>query len=181
MSGSNPATIPAHISAEDLAKAIGRSTEEVLAALKEREEPSAPLDYVDADVAVKVAKSLGSEIQVESRDLALEYLYEFETRGESAAPSEGRVAELFDGVVNNLENLDARIEKASQHWSVSRMPAVDRNILRLGLYELEHHEGTSTAVIVSESVRLAQTYSTEKSSSFVNGVLSALASDIKGR
>jgi N utilization substance protein B len=55
------------------------------------------------------------------------------------------------------------------------MPVVDRAILRLGLYELRHEPETPVAVVVSEAVRLAKTYSTEKSGAFVNGVLAALA------
>jgi N utilization substance protein B len=55
------------------------------------------------------------------------------------------------------------------------MPVVDRSILRLGLFELMHEPNVPTAVIVSEAVRLARTYSTERSGSFVNGVLATLA------
>ena len=60
------------------------------------------------------------------------------------------------------------------------MPVLDRNILRIGLYELENDRDTPTAVIVAEAVRMAQTYSTERSGSFVNGVLAALAQDVRG-
>jgi N utilization substance protein B len=71
------------------------------------------------------------------------------------------------------------IESVSEHWSVARMPLIDRNILRIALHELRNDETIPTAVIVSEAVRLAQTYSTEKSSAFVNGVLSTLARTIR--
>ncbi len=59
------------------------------------------------------------------------------------------------------------------------MPVVDRNIIRIALYELLSDPDTPTAVIVSEAVRLANTYSTEKSASFVNGVLATLAKTIR--
>jgi N utilization substance protein B len=55
------------------------------------------------------------------------------------------------------------------------MPVIDRSILRLGLFELRHGRETPTAVVVSEAVRLAKTYSTERSGAFVNGVLASLA------
>jgi N utilization substance protein B len=55
------------------------------------------------------------------------------------------------------------------------MPVIDRSILRLGLFELRHGRGVPTAVVVSEAVRLAKTYSTERSGAFVNGVLATLA------
>ena len=91
----------------------------------------------------------------------------------------GRAGHLVKGVTTNLDTLDSHIEGAAEHWTVARMPAVDRNILRIGVFELEHDRRTPTAVIVSEAVRLAQTYSTERSGSFVNGVLAALAKDIR--
>jgi N utilization substance protein B len=82
---------------------------------------------------------------------------------------------LVRGVLENKEALDNEIESASEHWSVARMPVIDRSILRLGLYELRHARDTPTAVVVSEAVRLAKTYSTERSGAFVNGVLASLA------
>jgi N utilization substance protein B len=59
------------------------------------------------------------------------------------------------------------------------MPLVDRNILRLGLFELESDRDTATPVVVSEAVRLAQLYSTEKSGAFINGVLATLAKGVR--
>jgi N utilization substance protein B len=87
---------------------------------------------------------------------------------------------LVKGVLTEKEELDHRIESASEHWSIARMPVIDRSILRLGLYELMHNTETPTAVIVSEAVRLAKTYSTERSGAFVNGVLASLARSVRG-
>jgi N utilization substance protein B len=92
----------------------------------------------------------------------------------------GRVGFLVRGVLDHKEDLDHEIESASEHWSVARMPVIDRTILRLGLFELRHSKETPTAVVVSEAVRLAQTYSTERSGSFVNGVLASLARAARG-
>ena len=117
-----------------------------------------------------------SSCLVEPRDLALETLYELETRGEQESEGlTGRAARLVAGVQEHREALDHEIESASDHWSVARMPVIDRSILRLGLFELEHEPDIPTGVIVSEAVRLARTYSTERSGSFVNGVLASLA------
>ena len=115
--------------------------------------------------------------QDEPRDLALQALYQAEITGDSSNLEDltGRVGALVRGVLEHKEELDNEIESASEHWSVARMPVIDRSILRLGLFELRHTRETPTAVVVSEAVRLAKTYSTERSGAFVNGVLAALA------
>ena len=76
-------------------------------------------------------------------------------------------------------DLDEMIESVAERWSVARMPVVDRNIIRIALQELRVDKATPTAVVISEAVRLAQTYSTEKSAAFVNGVLATLAKTIR--
>ncbi len=168
-------SIPARLTAEELAGLIGTDVDVVRAELRSLGEPDSPDDFVDARSARAVASRLGRQVVVEPRDLALEALYEFETRGELVAELDGKARKLAHGVVESREALDGLIEEASEHWSVARMPLIDRNILRLGLYELRSEPDTPSAVIISEAVRLAQTYSTERSGSFVNGVLAALA------
>jgi transcription antitermination protein NusB len=113
----------------------------------------------------------------EPRDLALENLYQVEISGDTSDVEAltGKVGFLVRGVLDHREELDHEIESASEHWSVARMPVIDRSILRLGLFELRHSRETPTAVVVSEAVRLAKTYSTERSGAFVNGVLASLA------
>jgi transcription antitermination protein NusB len=115
--------------------------------------------------------------QDEPRDLALQALYQTEITGDSSDVEHlsGKVETLVRGVLEHREELDNEIELASEHWSVARMPVIDRSILRLGLFELRHAPDTPTAVVVSEAVRLAKTYSTERSGAFVNGVLASLA------
>ena len=171
--------IPARISARDLADAINKEVSEVQDVLTARNEPNGPDELLGADLAVTAARVLGVEVVIEARDLALECLYEHETRGEMADDPEGRAGRLVKGVVENLDDLDAQIESVSEHWSVARMPLVDRNIIRLGLFELQSAPDPSTAVIISEAVRLAQVYSTEKSGAFVNGVLATLAKSVR--
>lgn len=167
--------IPARITVRDLAEVIARDVEEVRAELRSRDEDHGPDETLPAELAVSVSKALGSNVSVEARDLALEALYEYDTRRGVSASLHGRARRIFEGVLSRIDELDAMIEEVSQHWSVARMPVVDRNILRIGLFELQNHPDTPTAVVVSEAVRLAQIYSTERSASFVNGLLATLA------
>jgi N utilization substance protein B len=171
--------IPASITLAGLAEAIGRTLEEVQSVLRDRGEPDGPDDVLGWVSATEVARQFGEAVTVEPRDLALELLYEFEARGELSDEPEGRAGRLALGVLEELERLDSMIEEVSEHWTVARMPVVDRNILRIGLFELEREPGVPTAVIVSEAVRMAQTYSTGRSGSFVNGVLAALARSVR--
>lgn len=118
-------------------------------------------------------------IRSEPRDLALFALYEADQRrlrrAEIEASYAPKVTRLVRGVEEHLQELDATIDGVSKRWRVARMPPVDRAILRLGLFELRFEKGTPMAVIVSEAVRLAKIYSTERSGAFVNGILSKLA------
>jgi transcription antitermination protein NusB len=84
------------------------------------------------------------------------------------------------GVADNLAGIDARIKEASAHWRIERMARVDRNLLRLGTWELEHRKDVPRAVILDEAVELAKSFGTEDSSAFVNGVLDRIA-DALGR
>jgi transcription antitermination factor NusB len=177
--GAGALTIPARISASQLAEFIERPLGEVTAVLAARGEPAGDDEAMGAELAIAIAATLGVTVQVEPRDMALECLYELDTRGEIGGEVGGRAGLIVDGVLRDLDDLDQMIESVSEHWSVARMPVIDRNILRIGLYELRAEPTTPTAVVVSEAVRLAQTYSTEKSSSFVNGVLSALAKTLR--
>jgi N utilization substance protein B len=81
---------------------------------------------------------------------------------------------LFDGVVANMPQIDAKISAAAENWRIARMPTVDRNILRLGAYELLHMQDTPAAVAFDEAIELARRYGTTDSSAFVNGVLDRL-------
>lgn len=181
MSATEPAVIPARVTVRGLADAIDRDLGQVQAVLRSRGEPEAPEDIVEFALAKDLARVLDAEVVVEARDLALEHLYEREATGEIGREPDGRAGWLASGVAASIQELDAKIEAASEHWSVARMPAIDRNILRIGLFELLNEPEMSTAIIVSEAVRLAQTYSTERSGSFVNGVLATLAREIRGR
>ena len=81
---------------------------------------------------------------------------------------------LYDGVVANLADIDAKISAAAENWRLARMPTVDRNILRIGAFELLHMQDTPAAVAFDEAIELARRYGTADSSAFVNGVLDRL-------
>ena len=85
-----------------------------------------------------------------------------------------RAAGLAGGAWSNRESIDGILSDHSTSWRIERMPPVDRNILRLGIYELVHSE-VPKGVVISEAVELAKRYSTAKSGAFINGVLSSVA------
>ncbi len=176
--GDDPTVIPGRVTVKGLARVLDRAVPEVQEVLRARDLPDAPEEFLDASSALAVAGFFGVTVIIEPRDLALERLYEYEVRGEPDAEPEGRAAEIIGGVIRDLDELDRLIESVSEHWSVARMPMLDRNILRIGVFELRD-EKTPTAVVIAEAVRLAQTYSTEKSPAFVNGVLATLAKTIR--
>jgi N utilization substance protein B len=78
---------------------------------------------------------------------------------------------LFDGVRANIGALDDRLGRAAENWRVARMAAVDRNILRLGCYELLHGATTPARVVLDEAIELARRYGSADSPAFVNGIL----------
>jgi N utilization substance protein B len=81
------------------------------------------------------------------------------------------LTKLVEGVVAHQEELDALIRQHSEHWRLERMAAVDRNLLRLALYELLHQPAIPAKVVINEAVELAKRYGSEESGSFINGIL----------
>jgi transcription antitermination protein NusB len=81
---------------------------------------------------------------------------------------------LFDGVVDHQADIDERLTAAAENWRLARMSTVDRNILRLGAYELLFSFETPPAVALDEAITLARRLGTKESPSFVNGVLDKL-------
>jgi N utilization substance protein B len=86
---------------------------------------------------------------------------------------------IVDGVAAHMDEIDDALAEASHNWALTRMPPVDRSVLRVAAFELAHTD-TPVGVIISEAVALVKRYSTERSAPFVNGVLAALA-DAAGR
>ena len=128
----------------------------------------------------------------ESRRLALQVLYAADLSS-AAAPDEvfDRVAENFDlhpgalafakelvcGTMADRAAIDARIAAHARNWRIDRMAAVDRNLLRLAVYELLRTD-TPAQVVINEAVELARDFSGDRSPAFVNGVLDAIAREI---
>ena len=83
------------------------------------------------------------------------------------------VDDLVHGAIVHVAEIDAQITRHAEHWRMERMPAVDRNILRLAVYEMTHC-GTPAAVAIDEALELARKFSGEESVQFVNGVLDAI-------
>jgi N utilization substance protein B len=121
-----------------------------------------------------------------ARKRALDILFEAEIKGEpvldvlterSAAgspPVSGYAAELVQGVQAHRERIDELLAGYSQGWTLDRMPAVDRNILRIGVFELFWMPTVPDGVVISEAVLLARELSTDGSPAFVNGLLARL-------
>lgn len=114
-------------------------------------------------------------------------LYEGEQRSVPAASlmeERGLVAveltrELLTGVENHRIEIDAMIDSHSRGWPLDRMPALDRAILRLAIYELANRPDVPVAVVIDEAVELAKRFSTDDSGRFVNGVLAAVAKEVR--
>jgi N utilization substance protein B len=81
---------------------------------------------------------------------------------------------LFEGAVSEVEALDRRVREHAEHWRLERMAAVDRNLLRLALYELLRHPETPPVVVINEALEIARRFSGKDSVEFVNGVLDAI-------
>jgi transcription antitermination protein NusB len=124
----------------------------------------------------------------DARERALALLYEAESKDASArevlaalpVPAPPAVVELVEGVEDNRAELDELIATHSRNWSLERMPAVDRNLLRLALFELKGRPDVPVPVVIDEAVELAKRFSTDDSGRFVNGMLSAIAPKLRG-
>jgi transcription antitermination protein NusB len=121
-----------------------------------------------------------------ARKRALDILFEAEIRGEpvpellalraaeASPPVSAYAAELVRGVCEHQEQIDKLLATHAQGWTLDRMPAVDRNVLRIGTYELLWSDDVPGAVAISEAVQLAGELSTDDSPAFVNGLLGRL-------
>lgn len=118
-----------------------------------------------------------------ARKRALDILFATDVRGDSAisaldqaiadgdGPTNDYTAVLVRGVVDHQARIDELLTSYSEGWTLDRMPAVDRNVLRLGVFELLYCEDVPDAVAVSEAMSLVRDLSTDESPPFVNGIL----------
>lgn len=124
----------------------------------------------------------------EARERALGLLYEAEAKDEPPAvvvaglpvEPDPYAARLVRGVQDNATEIDALLSRYARGWKLERMPAVDRALLRLAVYELLAEPDVPTAAVVSEAVELASQYSTDESGRFVNGLLARIATETRG-
>ncbi len=126
-----------------------------------------------------------------ARKDALEILYEKEITGQPldviiknrkvarAEEASEFTVELVEGVEKHLKQIDSIIRAHTDNWALERMPIVDRNLIRIGLYELLYEEDIPYSVSINEAVELAKIYGMEESSKFVNGVLGRIATELK--
>ncbi|MDO8526077.1 MAG: transcription antitermination factor NusB [Deltaproteobacteria bacterium] len=130
----------------------------------------------------------------EARECALQMLYEIEM---AQAPLEQVIAgywarhpdhdaqtrefsdRLVNGVFTQKEMIDELIVKYSAHWRLSRMAAVDKNILRLAVFELKDCEDIPLKVSLNEAIEIAKKFGSEESGSFINGVLDKIGKELK--
>jgi N utilization substance protein B len=128
---------------------------------------------------------LGGYSRSRCREWALQFLYQAEYAGphrpeaveqfwrhfqtEGAPPA--YLQNLVAGVASHLEELDAFIVRYSEHWRLERMTIVDRNLLRLAIYELLYQPHIPAKVVINEAVEMAKRYGSEGSGGFVNGIL----------
>jgi N utilization substance protein B len=122
-----------------------------------------------------------------ARKRALDILFEAELRGApvldllaeritlGSPPVPAYAADLVRGVVVHMARIDELIAAYAEGWTLDRMPAVDRNVLRIGVYELLWADDIPDAVAINEAVLLAQDLSTDASPAFVNGLLARIA------
>ncbi|MDQ5858663.1 MAG: transcription antitermination factor NusB [Acidobacteriota bacterium] len=124
-------------------------------------------------------------VRRKARELALQMLFEHDVAGTTPEDmfqrsedlrnaSEGLsdfTKRLVSGTLEHRDALDALISRQADHWRLMRMPIVDRNILRMALFELLHEPETPRPVVIDEALEIAKRFSTPRSSQFINGIL----------
>jgi len=86
---------------------------------------------------------------------------------------------LLKGILSHRESIDRLIQSVSQHWRLDRMALVDRNVMRIAVYELLYEENIAPAIIIDEAIEIARKYSSDEAATFVNGILDAVRKKIE--
>lgn len=130
-----------------------------------------------------------------SRSIAMQTLYEWDFRGRPTAilpvlteqnmkefgaglTENEFTGEIIDGVIKNLDAIDKIIEKYAPEWPLDQITIVDRNVLRIGIYELKFSESVPPKVAINEAIELAKSFGGPSSGRFVNGVLGSIFKDM---
>ena len=123
-----------------------------------------------------------------ARELALQMLFQHDMSGNAPAmiidtfedlqkskPNTRDFAtKIFRGTVDNLFEIDGMIQAQADNWRLSRMAVVDRNIIRMSIYEFLHEKSTPKLVVIDEAIEIAKKFGTDKSPQFINGILDGI-------
>jgi len=123
-----------------------------------------------------------------ARELALQMLYQHDLSGNAADAIIGTFEDLqkskantrefatriFQGTLDHLAEIDQMIVAQADNWRIERMAVVDRNIIRMSVYEFLHETDTPKLVIIDEAIEIAKKFGTQKSSQFINGILDGI-------
>ena len=128
-----------------------------------------------------------------ARELAVQFLYQHDLNQQpleqalhafwtaqplSVEPARPFSEELIRGTLDRLPAIDEAIRKYAEHWELDRIAAVDRNILRLAIYEMMGRDDIPPVVSINEAIDIAKKFSTQESGAFVNGILDRLKNDL---
>ncbi|HWQ34463.1 MAG TPA: transcription antitermination factor NusB [Blastocatellia bacterium] len=131
-----------------------------------------------------------------ARECALQMLFQYDVARQSVEELTttywGEMAEAADdvrdfatelavGAINHLDEIDELIRLRTEHWRISRMAVVDRNLLRLAVYEFLHQPNTPRTVAINEALEIARRFSTQEATQFINGILDAIKRDLEVR
>ena len=86
---------------------------------------------------------------------------------------------LAKGIASNQKTIDSLIQSVSEHWRISRMALVDRNILRMAVFELLYEDNIAPAIVINEAIEIARRYSGDEAATFVNGILDAVRKSLE--
>ena len=123
-----------------------------------------------------------------ARELAVQMLYQYDMSGnapdmiietfedlQKSKPNTREFAiRVFKGTVEHMEKIDGMVQAQAENWRLPRMAVVDRNIIRLSVYEFLHEDDTPKLVIIDEAIEIAKKFGTQKSSQFINGILDGI-------
>ena len=123
-----------------------------------------------------------------ARELAVQMLYQLDLSGnapdmiidtfedlQKSKPNTREFAvKIFQGTVDHMQEIDDMIQAQADNWRLTRMAVVDRNIIRMSIYEFMHETDTPKLVIIDEAIEIAKKFGTQKSSQFINGILDGI-------
>lgn len=133
-------------------------------------------------------------VRRKGRECALQMLFQFdiahptvpellktywEELNESPDDIRGFADKLTVGVIDHMDEIDRMIRLRTEHWRISRMAVVDRNLLRLAVYEFLHEADTPKTVVINEALEIARRFSTYEATQFINGILDGIKRDLE--